>query len=587
MMMLRAAALALLAEAKVVRETLYRITPRNYTGVTDLDTGDAAGDAHFGLYEKSAPVVCDAKLNPRHAENILCENDALLQIPGFNVYIAVEVEMDDRYGDYAECNPAKSLPHAFNCTHWHHDGPEGCWNKNDKSASPASIRHPRCRCDAVETLSVGATGSASPCRRAGYPEICYADFYPIEGYRNNKTAFKTLDNVSLADCCAACAAAEHGWERCGSYSFTAADAGDGYGGSGTCAIHGHTDSRDLVPDRASASGWFSGDGLVNFVESASMTLSDVMNGTWFSTQKAGECAPGETVGEGCFWRVVNQTAQVNATCVNDRMISRSSPSGGGACFGGCDDPKDQSAPCWILFTRTMAVSFAAVEPKFAAYHLSSMNVNFHLLTSLLGLLGAAGLVTKLACAASTSLGCGGRQSLARGGAFGLWVLWGLALLCSDVPLGLAARSAAALASVAIVACRLDLGVAASLGCVAAGYALQDLSHWYYGEETLQANSWAGGGLSAAAVVELFCEHVFYLLPLILASASEAAKTVVAALPAVVLAWGNVCIDSDSVLGLPWTAKKSRCWSANSGRKRTSETSPRSAGGASPPGRSTT
>ena len=43
MMMLRAAALALLAEAKVVRETLYRITPRNYTGVTDLDTGDAAG----------------------------------------------------------------------------------------------------------------------------------------------------------------------------------------------------------------------------------------------------------------------------------------------------------------------------------------------------------------------------------------------------------------------------------------------------------------------------------------------------------------------------------------------------------------
>ncbi|KAH8043610.1 phospholipid methyltransferase [Aureococcus anophagefferens] len=121
------------------------------------DTGDAAGDAHFGLYEKSAPVVCDAKLNPRHAENILCENDALLQIPGFNVYIAVEVEMDDR-----------------------------------------------CRCDAVETLSVGREFPkfGKPLPPAGYPEICYADFYPIEGYRNNKTAFKTLDNVSLADCCA-------------------------------------------------------------------------------------------------------------------------------------------------------------------------------------------------------------------------------------------------------------------------------------------------------------------------------------------------------------------------------------------------
>lgn len=201
-----------------------------------------------------------------------------------------------------------------------------------------------------------------PLPPAGYPEICYADFYPIDGYRNNKTAFKTLDNVSLADCCAACAAAEHGWERCGSYSFTAADAGDGYGGSGTCAIHGHTDSRDLVPDRTSASGWFSGDGLVNFVESASMTLSDMMNGTWFSTQKAGECAPGETVGEGCFWRVVNQTAQVNATCVNDRMISKIVAQRGGACFDGCDDPKDQSAPCWIQCFFETIVGNATAQP---------------------------------------------------------------------------------------------------------------------------------------------------------------------------------------------------------------------------------
>ena len=45
---------------------------------------------------------------------------------------------------------------------------------------------------------------------------------------------------------------------------------------------------------------------------------------------------GETVGEGCFWRVVNQTAQVNATCVNDRMISKIVAQRGGACFDGCD-----------------------------------------------------------------------------------------------------------------------------------------------------------------------------------------------------------------------------------------------------------
>jgi len=50
------------AAASTVNLTVYRITPRNYTGVSNLDTGDAAGDAFFGLYEKSAPVVCrDAK----------------------------------------------------------------------------------------------------------------------------------------------------------------------------------------------------------------------------------------------------------------------------------------------------------------------------------------------------------------------------------------------------------------------------------------------------------------------------------------------------------------------------------------------
>eukprot|EP01046_Picozoa_sp_COSAG06_P066202 COSAG06_NODE_16595_length_991_cov_1.852018_1_plen_47_part_10 len=31
------------SSAPTVNLTLYRITPRNYTGIADLDTGDAAG----------------------------------------------------------------------------------------------------------------------------------------------------------------------------------------------------------------------------------------------------------------------------------------------------------------------------------------------------------------------------------------------------------------------------------------------------------------------------------------------------------------------------------------------------------------
>jgi len=49
----------------VVRNTtVYRITPRNYSGITNLDTGDAAGDAFFGLYEKSAAVLSRSLIQP-------------------------------------------------------------------------------------------------------------------------------------------------------------------------------------------------------------------------------------------------------------------------------------------------------------------------------------------------------------------------------------------------------------------------------------------------------------------------------------------------------------------------------------------
>merc|ERR1712054_734842 len=87
-----------LVRSAALNMTVYRITPRNYTGLTNLDTGDAAGDAFFGLYEKSAPVVCR---NKDASHNLLCQNQPILQIPGFNVYTATIIEVDTRFGDYA------------------------------------------------------------------------------------------------------------------------------------------------------------------------------------------------------------------------------------------------------------------------------------------------------------------------------------------------------------------------------------------------------------------------------------------------------------------------------------------------------
>ena len=131
-----------------------------------------------------------------------------------------------------------------------------------------------------------------------------------------------------------------------SYTFVADDEAKPYG-AGTCDLHGYTRQSDLVADAKATSGWWEGDDLKNYVESASMSLSNTMNGSWFSTQKAGECAPGQTVGEDCWWRQVKQTANVNATCVNDKMIDAVVARRGGSCFDDCADPKDQSSVCWI------------------------------------------------------------------------------------------------------------------------------------------------------------------------------------------------------------------------------------------------
>ena len=169
----------------VVNKTVYRITPRNYTGIANLDTGDAAGDAFFGLYEKGAPAEC--KGSNADKSNLLCSNEPILQIPGFNEYIQVQVQWDDRYGDYAECNPVKDAPHAFNCSHHHMSS--ACWNQNSEhpewAVDFASVCDPSvCICDVIETRAVGREfphfGSHVP---AGYPAQCANNYYPLENFQ--------------------------------------------------------------------------------------------------------------------------------------------------------------------------------------------------------------------------------------------------------------------------------------------------------------------------------------------------------------------------------------------------------------------
>jgi len=103
----------------------------------------------------------------------------------------------------------------------------------------------------------------------------------------------------------------------------------------------------MKPSPFSSSGFFTGLGLPAFIERATGQLSDLMNGTWFSTQGSGECRAGERLGKECWWRQVERLRNVNASCVNDNMILKvieKRP----FCFRACPgDPDDHTTDCWI------------------------------------------------------------------------------------------------------------------------------------------------------------------------------------------------------------------------------------------------
>ena len=129
-------------------------------------------------------------------------------------------------------------------------------------------------------------------------------------------------------------------------------------------LHGETSFADLGPALFSSTGFFSGLGLSAYVQKAAGQLSEIMNGTWYSTQAAGECTePGDVLGKDCWWRVIEQTRAVNATCVNDNMIAAIVAQRKGACFDDCASPTDESSDCWIrCFFETIVGNTSATPP---------------------------------------------------------------------------------------------------------------------------------------------------------------------------------------------------------------------------------
>jgi hypothetical protein len=318
--------------------TTYRITPRNYTGLTNLDSGDAPGDVFFGLYELAIPEFCKGSQTSHLPQ---CQNIPILSIPNFNVYEQFTVEYDTRFGHYNECNPDPDTG-IFRCVPQQHSRTPTCWYDNPQwkidFADDCSMS--QCTCETVDHKSVGMEplpfgGHMPP---PNWPSQCAGKYSSLGQVALNVSKPSRITvQKDVGACCTACTDFKFGFFSCRAYTF--------YEETGECQLF--VNPKGTKAASSAQSGYNAGGSGGSSLFTLISNFAAEMNGTWFSTQAPGECQEGQTVGVDCFWKMVEMKRNVNATCVNgnvvEKVIARNS-----TCWDGCGaDAQNMTSSCWI------------------------------------------------------------------------------------------------------------------------------------------------------------------------------------------------------------------------------------------------
>ena len=90
------------AAAKPFNISVYHVNPQNYSGITNMDTADAAGDAFFDLRSVMLPMSCRNK-SARHWGNE-CSNPEQVSPDLVVTRVVVEVRKEFNDSGYARCN---------------------------------------------------------------------------------------------------------------------------------------------------------------------------------------------------------------------------------------------------------------------------------------------------------------------------------------------------------------------------------------------------------------------------------------------------------------------------------------------------
>lgn len=359
---------------RVTNITVYRVTPRNYTGIRNMDAGDSRGDLAFGLFEYVFPLVC-----PDFPDEVNCQNVPILNIPNFNVYTEFLVEVDQRFGEYAECNPNPDTG-VFACAHLF--GPSAsCWYDNPiwNTTFGSLCNRSSCRCDVLEHRAVGSEtcplcwgwppGPTPPDWPSGSAATSCQNYSPVPGMQPRGLPLGPAHPVQggAAECCTRCESARASatsmpkMDIAGNASFSMAHQGCSSWSmvtpawapwhkprTGLCQLWVNTSGMQPCPR-----GHRCLTGFRNMFARKEVLwvskLSSRLNGTWFSFQEAGECPPGERpVGDGrCFWRLVEARRTINATCLGDRL-GNFAEQWHPVCFQGCGkDKENRTSACYV------------------------------------------------------------------------------------------------------------------------------------------------------------------------------------------------------------------------------------------------
>lgn len=95
-----AASVAAVDPKYAVNLTMFHVNGANYSGIANMDTGDAAGDAFFALRSVYVPMECS---DPNHSPFTPdCNNP---EVVGEDLTVTeVVVTVDSRFGNYSACN---------------------------------------------------------------------------------------------------------------------------------------------------------------------------------------------------------------------------------------------------------------------------------------------------------------------------------------------------------------------------------------------------------------------------------------------------------------------------------------------------